>query len=264
MSPFPLSEYTPHFLVGLVSVYLLYRALRTNRPPPPPGPRPWPIIGNILDIPSAYEWVTFTEWGKKYGGICSVVAFGQTIVVVNSAKIAVDLLEKRSSIYSHRPILQMGGELVGWKDTLVLLSYGDRFRRTRKWFHRIIGSTGTMKQFHHLQSSETHRFLRRVLSKPDDLAAHIRKTAGAIILRISHGYEVKETDDPLVNLADTALEQFSLATTPGGFLVDVVPILKLVPDWFPGAHFKRQAKIWAATLQELVDRPHNYVKQQMR
>ena len=50
------------------------------------------------------------------------------------------------------------------------------------------------------------------------------RTAGAIILRISYGYEVKENNDPFVELADKATEQFSLATAPGGFLVDVIPV----------------------------------------
>ena len=49
------------------------------------------------------------------------------------------------------------------------------------------------------------------------------RTAGAIILRISHGYEVKETTDPFVTLADEATEQFSRSTAPGGFLVNLIP-----------------------------------------
>jgi len=48
------------------------------------------------------------------------------------------------------------------------------------------------------------------------------RTAGAIILRISHGYEVEEKEDPFVTLADRATEQFSLSTAPG-FLVNLVP-----------------------------------------
>lgn len=85
------------------------------------------------------------------------------------------MLDKKSSIYSDRPVLQMGGELVGWKNTLVLLPYGDRFRRYRRLFHNLIGSASTMKQFLPAEELETRRFLRRVLTKPDDLAAHIRK-----------------------------------------------------------------------------------------
>jgi hypothetical protein len=51
-------------------------------------------------------------------------------------------------------------------------------------------------------------------------------TAGAIILRISHGYEVKENNDPFIDLADRAVDQFSRAITPGAFMVDIVPFCK--------------------------------------
>jgi hypothetical protein len=69
----------------------------------------------------------------------------------------------------------MAGDLVGWKHTLVLLPYGDRFRRYRRFFHRSIGAHSTLRQFQPLQDLETRRFLRRVLLNPTDVAAHIRK-----------------------------------------------------------------------------------------
>ena len=41
------------------------------------------------------------------GGIMSVNALGQPIVILNSAKIARDLLEKRGALYSDRPLIPM-------------------------------------------------------------------------------------------------------------------------------------------------------------
>jgi hypothetical protein len=105
----------------------------------------------------------------------SVSVFGQHYIIVNSAKTAVELLEKKSRIYSDRPVLQMGGELVGWKDTLVLLPYGHRFRNYRKMFHKVIGTSEAMSKFHHIEEMETHRFLKYILAKPDELGSHIRK-----------------------------------------------------------------------------------------
>lgn len=35
-------------------------------------------------------------------------------------------------------------------------------------------------------------------------------------------------------LIHQALSEFSAITTPGAFLVDMMPALKYVPDWFPG------------------------------
>ena len=49
--------------------------------------------------------------------------------------------------------------------------------------------------------------------------------AGAIILKLSHGYTIEPKGaDPLVDLADEALVQFSLAAAPGAWIVDVLPI----------------------------------------
>lgn len=98
---------------------------------------------------------------------------------------------------------------------------------------------------------------------------------------ISHGYEVKEKDDPFVTLADHATEQFALSTAPGGFMVDVIPIrtcrftplsgsvtnvfstVRHVPEWLPGAGFKKKASAWRSTLAKMVEGPHHFVKQQM-
>ncbi|KAJ7477078.1 cytochrome P450 [Mycena galericulata] len=229
----------------------------------PPGPRGLPLVGNVLDMPSEQEWVTFSKWADTWGDICSVTVLGQPLIIIGSAKVAVDLLDKRSAIYSDRPVCTMGGELVGWKNTLVLLPYGDRFRRFRRLFHNIIGSRTAIKQFLPIEELETRRFLRRVLSKPGDLPKHIRKTAGAIILRISHGYPVKENNDPFVHLAEQATEQFSLSTAPGGFMVDLIPALRHVPTWFPFTGWRVKANAWAATLNQLVEQPYSFVKHQM-
>jgi len=109
------------------------------------------------------------------------------------------------------------------------------------------------------------------------------RTAGSIILQISHGYEIAETEDPFVKIADEATEQFSQSTAPGGFIVNLIPACKLpspscpgspltgseyhlvrhVPDWFPGTSWKRTAASWADTLARMADGPHQFVKDQM-
>ena len=32
----------------------------------PPGPKKYPLIGNLLSMPSTLEWETFAKWGQKY------------------------------------------------------------------------------------------------------------------------------------------------------------------------------------------------------
>lgn len=109
------------------------------------------------------------------GDIVAVTVFGQEFIILNSTQLALDLLEKRSATYSDRPVMEMGGELVGWKNTLVLIPYGDRFRTYRKLFHQVIGTNAAMANFQAVEEQETHSLLKALLHKPDDFANHLRK-----------------------------------------------------------------------------------------
>ena len=58
------------FLLVLSFIFIL-QALRDYRRRGglhyPPGPRPLPIIGNLLDIPMEFSWLTYSQLVKKYG-----------------------------------------------------------------------------------------------------------------------------------------------------------------------------------------------------
>lgn len=109
------------------------------------------------------------------GDIVSVTLLGQPMVILNSPKLAVEMLERKSSIYSDRPTFTMGGKLVGWDRTLVLLHYGSRFREYRRLFSQLIGSRKMVASYAQHMEAETSRFLARLLRQPDQLAKQVRK-----------------------------------------------------------------------------------------
>ena len=53
-------------LAGAI-VYLAYRTSVSSKAQYPPGPRPYPIIGNPFDIPPGFQEVAFAELAEKYG-----------------------------------------------------------------------------------------------------------------------------------------------------------------------------------------------------
>lgn len=222
-----------------------------------------PLVGNIQDIPLVKPWLTFAEWGKKYGDISHVSILGLHIFVLNSVDIAVEMLDKRSSIYSDRQVVPMSGELMGYEQSLPFLRYGERFRLFRKNIHRILGSRAALVVYHPTEEMETRRFLKRVLAKPDQLQAHIRHTACAIILRIAYGYEVKDDNDPIIGIVERFFDQVSRYGITGSFMVDFLPFLARVPEWFPGAGFKRIARECRQTLEEMATTPYKLVKNQL-
>jgi hypothetical protein len=97
------------------------------------------------------------------------------MVILNSAEVVIAMLDKKGSIYSDRPVMQMGGELVGWKNSLVLQRYGERLRGYRRLFYKVIGTDQSMSEYYPVEEIETHKFIKRLLETPQDLADHIRK-----------------------------------------------------------------------------------------
>ena len=61
-------------------------------------------------------------------------------------------------------------------------------------------------------------------------------------LSIAYGLDIKETDDSNVKLSESALENVIDVSGSGTYLVDILPILRHVPNWFPGAAFQKEAK----------------------
>jgi len=47
---------------------------------------------------------------------------------------------------------------------------------------------------------------------------------------------VKEENDPILEIAQVANDYMLQGAVPGAFLVDALPFLKYVPNWFPGEH----------------------------
>ncbi|KAG6817816.1 hypothetical protein H0H87_003224 [Tephrocybe sp. NHM501043] len=246
---------------GIAAGLLLWFVRKSRRAPLPPGPRGWPIIGNIFDMPPQGDPLPWLEHKDAYGPISSVTILGQTVVLLNDLKTSVDLLDKRSSIYSGRPIFPFAGGMVGWDQQMIMAQYGEHFRTMRKLLKSYLGSPSAITNFRPLQELETRYFLARILGDPTNLISHIRLTAGAISLRISHGYTIEsEKPDPLVNLVETAAKDFYLATMPGAWLVDIFPSMKYLPEWVP---FKRAAAQFRSRNLEQTERPHKFVKGRM-
>ncbi|KAL5534784.1 hypothetical protein ACEPAG_1248 [Sanghuangporus baumii] len=234
--------------------------------PRPPGPKPMPFIGNLKDLPPSGQ-PAWTHWAKHkdlYGPISSVTAFGKTLVILNDSNIASELLDKRSAIFSSRPKMVFGGEMVGLGNTLAVQAYSERFRANQKSILAEIGSKSSVARFNGLQEVEVGRFLVHVLEEPGAVLQHIRTMAGAIILKISYGYAIDHHDqDPLVDLAEELLNIFDRTLESGTWIVDILPFLRHIPAWVPGMTFKRTAARWRKIATEFTEVPYAFVRQQL-
>lgn len=81
---------------------------------------------------------------------------------------------------------------------------------------------------------------------------------------MTYGYAIDRTKpDPLVTVVEQMMLNFSAATVPLTWLVDTIPALGRLPDWFPGTAFKRTAREWKKVNLAMADIPYNLVRKQM-
>ncbi|KAJ7089521.1 cytochrome P450 [Mycena epipterygia] len=227
-----------------IILYSLHSRLTRSKLPLPPGPRKLPIVGNIFDLPPTFEWETYQDWSQKYeSDIIQLDLAGKSVVVLLSLKATEDLLEKRSSIYSDRPTSPMLVDLMDWTWNLPLMPYGDAWRAHRRLFSQGFNVTAS-QNFRLEELAATHGLLRRLVHTPDAFRDHLRHMAGEIIISVAYGIDVLPVNDPYIAVAEHTVSAGIQATTPGRFLVDSIPLLKHVPDRFPGAGFKHKAKEW--------------------
>lgn len=73
-----------------------------------------------------------------------------------------------------------------------------------------------------------------------------------ILISLTYGIPTKPENDPLVHLAEEAMAASATGAIPGKFLVDVFPLLKYIPEWFPGASFQRIAREWKELWQRFI------------
>jgi len=80
---------------------------------------------------------------------------------------------------------------------------------------------------------------------------------------MAYGFPIKRTDDPNVELAERALTTLNAALLPANFMVNIIPALMHIPEFFPGGRFKKQAREWKKIQEEMLEVPFNKVVNDM-
>ncbi|KAG2071819.1 cytochrome P450 [Suillus decipiens] len=225
--------------------------------PLPPGPRPLPIIGNIRGIDINMPWIAYTAWGKQYGDIVYSHLFGQHIVVINSEKVAIELLEKRSYNYSDRPDLPTN-TLFGFDFNTILMRYGVRWRSQRRIFHQAFRADAALN-YRPMQQRKAQQLIRDMLDSPEEFLHHVHVFASSAIMSASYDYETKH-NDPLVEFVGKSLKLAVEEIKPEVAAVFLAfPFLLRLPAWFPGMSIKKKATQSQEWLRQWMHEPFQYV-----
>jgi hypothetical protein len=68
-----------------------------------PGPKQYPVVGRVHDLPRFAMWRKFKEWADEFGPIYQTSMLGQKFVIISNEKLAQELLIKNGNKFAGRP-----------------------------------------------------------------------------------------------------------------------------------------------------------------
>ncbi|KAH7629725.1 cytochrome P450 [Sordaria sp. MPI-SDFR-AT-0083] len=227
--------------LALTAVIIDYGYMLWLRSKMPPGPFPWPIIGNTFSLPENKPWIYFEELSKKYQTPLITFWIGRNPTIwINDAWAAHDILEKKAPIYASRPRMVVFGELGTGQNNLVTMrilnnSDRDHWRIHRKLMHLGVGIQ-SVRGYREIQNNESKIVALDYLREPKEYVKHLERYATSVVSIIAFGRRVKSYEDPIITEVIALMQLAADLNVPGKrfpMLLETFPFLARFPRWFP-------------------------------
>lgn len=239
------------FICLLLAFSLFFSRIRRRKLPP--GPYPLPIIGNIHKL-GKHPHKSLSNLAQVYGPVMRLKLGRVTTIVISSSTTAQQVLQKQDLAFSGRPVLNALRVCNHFKDSVVWLSVGSRWRSLRKIMSSYIFISNKLDANQHLRNKKVHEFIKycEKCSQSGE-AVDIGRAAFLTSLNLlSNTIFSKDLIDPYQNLEGKKFRElvWNIMVEVGKpNLVDYFPILK----WIDPQGINRRLTGYIVKLLKLFD-----------
>jgi len=221
----------------------------------PPGPFPWPIIGNLHQLkPPAHR--TLTDLAHKYGPIMFLRLGSVSTVVISSSEMAKHFLKTHDSIFVSRPPTAAAKYLFYNSKDVLTAPYGEYWRQMRKICVTELLTAKRMESFRHVREEEACLMIRSIWEESE---------RGTIAVNVSKAISTFSSNTVWRILASRKISDYELGGNGKGFkdlLLELSAILgafnigDFIPflDWFDLQGIKGRMKKANKIFDELGDK----------
>uniref|UniRef100_A0A3B4EC00 Cytochrome P450, family 2, subfamily AE, polypeptide 1 n=1 Tax=Pygocentrus nattereri TaxID=42514 RepID=A0A3B4EC00_PYGNA len=223
-------------LVGLLTLLLLeiFR-LSSSRSRNPPGPKPLPFVGNLLQLMK--DPMALVRSTQKYGKMCTIYMGRKPMIMLNNMQIVKEAFVQNGAVFSGRPFVP----LLDWITHgygIVMVTYGHAWKQQRRFALHTLRNFGLGKKTIEERVAEEAKYLISEMLKQEGKAFYpihlIMNAAANIICSVVFGDRFEYDNKRFAKLLEILNENIRLAGSPVGQIFNLVPFIK----HFPGPHQK--------------------------
>ncbi|XP_052599756.1 cytochrome P450 2K6-like [Peromyscus californicus insignis] len=217
-------------LLGLILIFILNSKVfkaKSSKLQSPPGPKPWPVIGNlhILNLKRPYQ--TMLELSKKYGPVYSIHMGLKKVVVLSGYETVKDALINYGNQFGERSRVPIFERLFNEKG--ITFAHGETWKTMRRFSLTTLRNFGMGKQIiedtiieecHHLmQNFESHQ------GKPFEIKRVLNASVANVIVSVLLGKRFDYQDPQFLRLLSLIGENVKLIGSPRIVLFNMFPVL---------------------------------------
>ena len=195
-----------------------------------PGPKPFPIVGNVLQMDIGHLFVYLAELGNQYGGVFKIRFFTKPVVVVNDPQLIHEVLVTRSADFAGRPKTYLMKFVSEKYESIVMSDPTHEEKSRRKAVQKYLKQFGTgIQKIEEVTLTATNDLIHRFAEQnghPTDFRDYLFHCVFDVMMIFLTGSTIsKDEIDAVKNSMDTGTEA---ATAPNALLLDMFPCIRFL------------------------------------
>lgn len=127
----------------------------------PPGPRPWPIIGN-LNLLGSLPHESLHHLSQKYGDLMLLKFGSKPVLIASSPEMAKEIFKTHDAIFASRPALAAGKYTSHNYSDMTWAPYGAHWRQARKIYLTEIFNPRKLDSLEYIRVEERQTLISRL------------------------------------------------------------------------------------------------------
>nr|UTS77795.1 cytochrome P450 736Q2 [Ginkgo biloba] len=241
----------------LLILFSIFKGQKNPRYKLPPGPNPWPVIGN-LHMLGKLPHRNLQALAKKYGPIMSLRLGSVRTVVVSSPEMAKEFLKTQDAIFSSRPTTLTGAKYLTYNfKNVAHAPYGPYWRHMKKLCTMELLSPKRIDSFRSVREEEISLLVDSLWQESEhgkksvNLTKKLTSLTTSIMCRVIFGRKYSEDDMTGRKFKEIIQEMNQVAAF--FFIGDFVPSLRWIDSKGVLRRVKNVHKIFDSFAEKVID-----------